>query len=58
MDSRPDLLAFRLGVERANADVRLAQANRFSDVYLLAQPYTLQDNRPYGLKSPTRGRSA
>jgi cobalt-zinc-cadmium efflux system outer membrane protein len=51
--SRPDLLAFQLGVERAKADVRLAQANRFSDLYLLAQPYTFQDNRPFGLKSPT-----
>ena len=39
--------------QRANADVRLALANRFSDVYLLAQPYTFQDNRPFGLKSPT-----
>lgn len=50
--SRPDLLAYRLGLERASADVDLAKANRFSDVYLLYQPYTLQDNRPYGLKSP------
>jgi cobalt-zinc-cadmium efflux system outer membrane protein len=51
--SRPDLIAYRLGVERANADVRLALANRFADVYLLAQPYTFQDNRPFGLKSPS-----
>jgi len=50
--SRPDLIAFRLGVERAQGEVRLARANRFSDVYLLAQPYTFQDNRPFGLKSP------
>ncbi len=53
LSSRPDLLAFRFGVQRASADVRLALANRFSDVYLLAQPYTFQDNRPFGLKSPT-----
>jgi cobalt-zinc-cadmium efflux system outer membrane protein len=53
LSSRPDLLAFRFGVQRASADVRLALANRFSDVYLLAQPYTYQDNRPFGLKSPT-----
>src|SRR5262249_8237842 len=50
-ESRPDLIAYRLGVDRADADLRLALANRFSDVYLLAQPYTLQDNRPFGLKS-------
>lgn len=53
LESRPDLNAFRLGVNRADADVRLARAERYSDVYLLAQPYTLQDNRPFGLKSPT-----
>ena len=51
LDSRPDIAAYRLGVTRAEADVRLARANRFSDVYLLFQPYTYQDNSPYGLKS-------
>ncbi|MGE5754417.1 MAG: TolC family protein [Planctomycetaceae bacterium] len=49
---RPDIVAYRLGVQRAVADVGLAQANRFSDVYVLYQPYTLQDNTPSGLKSP------
>lgn len=44
LHSRPDLAAFRLGVSRAEADVRLAEANRLNDVYLLYQPYTLQDN--------------
>jgi outer membrane protein, heavy metal efflux system len=39
-DSRPDVVAFRLGIARAEADVRLAKANRFQDVYLLYQPYT------------------
>ena len=47
--SRPDLQAFRIGVERANADIGLALANRFSDVYLLYQPYTMQNNAPAGL---------
>ena len=50
---RPDLVSFRLGVQRAEADVRLAMANRFTDVYLLYQPYTYQNNQPFGLKSPT-----
>ncbi len=50
---RPDLAAQRLGVSRARAEVRLARANRFGDAYLLAQPYTFQDNTPNGLKSPT-----
>jgi cobalt-zinc-cadmium efflux system outer membrane protein len=49
--TRPDLAAFRLGIERAHADARLARAERFSDVYLLAQPYTFQDNSPFGHKS-------
>jgi outer membrane protein, heavy metal efflux system len=50
---RPDLIAFRLGVWRANADFRLAKANAYSDVYVLWQPYTFQDNSPYGVKSAT-----
>jgi cobalt-zinc-cadmium efflux system outer membrane protein len=49
---RPDIVAYRLGVQRAEADVRLARANRLSDVYVLYQPYTFQDNTPFGLKSP------
>lgn len=50
---RPDVVSYRLGIQRAEADVGLALANRFSDVYVLYQPYTLQNNTPYGLKSPT-----
>jgi cobalt-zinc-cadmium efflux system outer membrane protein len=50
---RPDVVSYRLGLQRAEADVRLARANRFSDVYVLYQPYTFQDNTPFGLKSPT-----
>jgi cobalt-zinc-cadmium efflux system outer membrane protein len=53
MESRPDLVAFRLGLQRATSEVRLAQKERLSDFFLLYQPYTLQDNRPFGLKSPT-----
>jgi cobalt-zinc-cadmium efflux system outer membrane protein len=51
LESRPDVLSFRLGVHRAEADVRLARANALSDVYVLWQPYTFQDNAPYGLRS-------
>lgn len=53
MTSRPDLNAMRLGVSRADADVNLARAERMSDVFLLAQPYTFQDNSPFGQKSAT-----
>jgi outer membrane protein, heavy metal efflux system len=48
---RPDVVSVRLGIHRAEADYRLAKANAFSDVYVLWQPYTFQDNTPYGLKS-------
>jgi outer membrane protein, heavy metal efflux system len=50
-DSRPDLAAYRLGVESAFANVKLQLANRFADAYLLVQPYTYQNNAPYGKQS-------
>ena len=53
IDNRPDLNAFRLGVERAKGDVRLAKANRLNDIYVLYQPYTFQNNAPFGTKSAT-----
>src|SRR5262249_36638705 len=51
LELRPDVQAFRLGISRAQADVRLAKANALSDFYVLWQPYTFQDNSPYGLRS-------
>jgi cobalt-zinc-cadmium efflux system outer membrane protein len=53
IESRPDLIAFRMGIERAQADVTLAKRNRLQDVYVLYQPYTFQNNQPFGLKSAT-----
>jgi cobalt-zinc-cadmium efflux system outer membrane protein len=53
LEKRPDLDAHRLGIRLAEADVRLAYAQRFSDVYLLYQPYTFQDLSPTGNKSAT-----
>ena len=50
---RPDIVSYRLGVQSAEANVQLQRANRFSDVYVLYQPYTFQNNQPYGLKSAT-----
>lgn len=50
---RPDLIAYRIGIARAESDVRLARANRLQDVYLLYQPYTFQNNAPYGVQSAT-----
>jgi outer membrane protein, heavy metal efflux system len=53
LNNRPDVISYRLGLARAKSDVKLQYANRFQDVYVLYQPYTLQDNTPFGLKSPT-----
>ena len=50
LQCRPDLVAYRLGTHRADADVRLARANRYSDVYLVYQPYTFQSNHSFGAK--------
>jgi len=51
LECRPDVVAFRLGIQRAEAELRLARANRMSDVYVLYQPYTFQDNAPFDRKS-------
>lgn len=51
LNNRADLVAFRLGTGLAQADARLARAERFQDVYLLYQPYTFQDNAPFNTKS-------
>ena len=53
MEARPDLQAFRLGIARAEGDVRSARANRFADAYVLYQPFTFQNNAPFGEKSAT-----
>ena len=49
--SRSDLTAYRLGMSRAEADIQLALANRYPDLFVLVQPYTFQDNSPLGVKS-------
>jgi cobalt-zinc-cadmium efflux system outer membrane protein len=53
LQARPDLAAERLGIGSAEAAVALARAERFADVYLLYQPYTFQNNAPFGEKSAT-----
>ncbi len=53
LTSRPDIVAYRIGVGFAHADLKLQEANRFADAYLLYQPYTFQSNVPVGLKSAT-----
>ncbi len=53
LECRPDVVAYRLGIARAKAEVKLARANRMSDVYLLYQPFTYQDTRPFNTPSAT-----
>jgi outer membrane protein, heavy metal efflux system len=50
---RPDLAAARLGLNRAQADLKLARSNAYPDVYLLYQPYTYQNNTYLGVPSAT-----
>jgi outer membrane protein, heavy metal efflux system len=49
--ARPDLLAIKIGVRRADSDLRLAKANAVPDVYVLYQPYTFQNNTYLGVPS-------
>ncbi len=48
---RPDVASFRLGITAAEANLGLQRANRFSDAYLLYQPFTFQNNAPFGRQS-------
>ncbi len=50
LDCRPDVAAYRLGVQAAQAGLKLQLANRFADAYVLYQPFTYQNNVPYGDK--------
>ncbi len=50
---RPDVTAFHRGIAAAEANFQLQRANRFADAYLLFQPYTFQNNAPYGTQSAT-----
>ena len=49
LEKRPDLLAWKYGVRRAEADLKLAKANGYPDVYVLYQPYTFQNNTYLGV---------
>jgi len=51
LDSRPDVAAWRLGILVAQANLELQRAVRFQDAYLLYQPFTYQNNAPYGRQS-------
>ena len=53
LECRPDAIAYRLGLQTAESGVRLAKANQFQDAYVLYQPFTYQNNAPFGKQSAT-----
>lgn len=50
---RPDVVSYRLGIRRAQEDVRLQRAERFPDVFVLYTPYGFRNNAPMDEKSAT-----
>jgi cobalt-zinc-cadmium efflux system outer membrane protein len=50
---RPDIVSYRLGVHRAQEDVRLQRAERFPDVFVLYTPYGFRNNAWVDAKSAT-----
>lgn len=50
---RPDLIAQRLGIERARAEQRQERAERFSDAYFLYTPFEYHNNSQMGQQSAT-----
>jgi cobalt-zinc-cadmium efflux system outer membrane protein len=48
---RPDLIAYKYALRRAQADLKLAKANGYPDAYILYQPYTFQNNTYLGVPS-------
>jgi cobalt-zinc-cadmium efflux system outer membrane protein len=51
LEKRPDLLAWKYGLRRSEADLKLAKANGYPDVFVLYQPYTFQNNTYLGVPS-------
>jgi cobalt-zinc-cadmium efflux system outer membrane protein len=51
LQARPDPAAYRMGVERAQADVRLARSEAIDNVFLFYTPYTATDFSPQNKQS-------
>ena len=51
LQRRPDVIAIRRGIGRAQAELALQHANRLDDVFLFYDPLTYQDESPYKLQS-------
>jgi cobalt-zinc-cadmium efflux system outer membrane protein len=46
VEQRPDVVAVRRGIGRAQAELSLQRANRLDDIFLFYDPITYQDNSP------------
>jgi cobalt-zinc-cadmium efflux system outer membrane protein len=46
LEQRPDMVAARRGIGRAQADLSLQRANQLDDIFLFYDPITYQDNSP------------
>ncbi len=53
LSRRPDLIAFRFGIQRSQADVRLAKKERIDDVFVIYSPYEFRNNGPVGGQNAT-----
>lgn len=53
LDNRPDVVAFRLGISRAQADAQVARKERFEDIFVIYSPYQFQNNGPIGGQNAT-----
>jgi cobalt-zinc-cadmium efflux system outer membrane protein len=51
--NRPDLMSYRLGVQRARADASVARAEAFPDIFVLYTPFGYQNNTPTGGQDAT-----
>ncbi len=51
LHARPDLLAYQLGVKRAQIEVQMAKKDRIQDVFILYSPWQLVDQTPEHLQS-------
>ena len=47
LQRRPDVIAIRRGIGRAQAELALQHANRLDDVFFFYDPLTYQDESPY-----------
>lgn len=53
ISARPDLAAFRFGIQRAQSDIRLARKERIDDVFVIYSPYEFRNNAPTGGQNAT-----